>query len=109
MSRKAITAETNAIKAELKDMRECLVGLVEVRDTLLEVNKLLNDLHVAADLSNVEVYRVGRSSEKRPLVIKLRNPKVKADILYKAKGLKNLQKWPQTYRSQNAKSVKKQF
>ena len=45
-------------------------------------------------MDNTQYFRIGRSLEKcRPLIVKLRNQEEKAEILFKAKGLKNNQNW----------------
>ena len=56
---------------------------------------ILSSLGVEINVDNTQFFWTGRSLEKpRPLIVKLRNQEEKAEILFKAKRLKNNQDWP---------------
>ena len=59
------------------------------------VATLFNDLGIEINSWDSQIFRVGRENldTPRPLIIKLRNHDSKAHILFKAKGLKNNEKW----------------
>ena len=63
-------------------------------EDVIHLEELFSSLGVDIDVDNTQCFRIGRSLEKcRPLIVKLRNQEEKAEILFKAKGLKNNQNW----------------
>ena len=60
-----------------------------------QLKTLFDDLGANINSSDVSFFRVGygNSNGKRPLVAKLRCQQMKADILFKAKTLRNNKKW----------------
>ena len=59
----------------------------------LQLEALFVDLGVNINPSDVSFFRVGNSIGNRPLIVKLRCHEMKANILFKAKILKNNKKW----------------
>ena len=54
----------------------------------------LCDLGADVSLNDISFYRVGRNIDtSRPLVLKLKRQEIQAEVLFKAKGLKNNEKW----------------
>ena len=80
---------------ERKKNNLIIFGLQEDgRDDIYHLEALFSNLGVDVNVNNTQCFRIGRSLEKRrPLIMKLRNEEEKAEILFKAKGLKNNQNW----------------
>ena len=80
---------------ERKKNNLVVFGLQEdERDDISQLRALFSNLGADINVENVQFFRTGRSLEKcRPLIVKLRNQEEKAEILFKAKRLKNNQNW----------------
>ena len=80
---------------ERKKNNLILFGLQETeRDDIHHLKALFCNLGAVIDVDNTQIYRTGSSLEKcRPLIVKLRNQEEKAEILFKAKNLKNNKNW----------------
>ena len=80
---------------EQKKNNIIIFGLQEnERGDVYQLNALFSNLGTYIDVENTPFFRTGKSLEKsRPLIIKLKNQEEKAEILFKAKGLKNSQIW----------------
>ena len=78
---------------ERKKNNLILFGLHEnEQDDIHHLKTLFSNLGADIDVNNTQIYRTGSSLEKcRPLIVKLRNQEEKAEILFKAKSLKNNQ------------------
>ena len=65
------------------------------RDDISQLRALFSSLGADIKVNSSQFFRTGRSLKKpRPLIVKLRNQEEKAEILFKAKRLKNNQDWP---------------
>ena len=54
----------------------------------------LSNFEADVNVDNAQLFWTGKSLENcQPLIMKLKNPEEKAEILYKAKGLKNYSDW----------------
>ena len=80
---------------ERKKNNLVVFGLQEdQRDDISQLRALFSNLGANVNVDNIQFFRTGRSLEKcRPLIVKLRNQEEKAEILFKAKRLKNNQNW----------------
>ena len=80
---------------ERKKNNLIVFGLKEnEQEDVHQLKALFSNLGADTDVDNAQFFRIGRSLEKcRPLIVKLRNQEEKAEILFKAKGLKNNQNW----------------
>ena len=80
---------------ERKKNNLVVFGLREDNQDDVSLRSLLSSLGADIDVDNTQFFWTGRSLEKpRPLIVKLRNQEEKAEILFKAKRLKNNQDWP---------------
>ena len=80
---------------ERKKNNLVVFGLQEdQRDDISQLRALFSNLGANVNVDNIQFFRTGRSLEKcRPLIVKLKNQEEKAEILFKAKRLKNNQYW----------------
>ena len=61
---------------------------------LHHLKALFSNLGAGVNVDDTQYFRTGRKTGKcRPLVVKLKNPEEKAEVLFKAKGLKNNRVW----------------
>ena len=61
---------------------------------LHQLKALFSNLGAGVNVDDAQYFRTGRKTGKyRPLVVKLKNPEEKAEVLFKAKGLKNNRVW----------------
>ena len=92
-----LQAETSYEKQlqERKKNNLVVFGLQEEeRDDGSQLKALFSNLGTDIKVDDTQFFRTGRSLEKcRPLIVKLRNQEEKAEILFKAKRLKNNQYW----------------
>ena len=99
MSHTADLQEVTSYEQQLQERKKnnlVVFGLQEdQRDDVSQLRALLSSLGADIDVVNTQFFRTGRSLQKpRPLIVKLRNQEEKAEILFKAKRLKNNQDWP---------------
>ena len=80
---------------ECKKNNLIVFGLPEdEQNDLHQLNALLNNLGAGVNVDDTQYFRTGREMGKcRPLIVKLKNPEEKAEVLFKAKGLKNNRVW----------------
>ena len=80
---------------ERKKNNLIVFGLPEdEQNDLHQLNALLNNLGAGVNVDDTQYFRTGREMGKcRPLIVKLKNPEEKAEVLFKAKGLKNNRVW----------------
>ena len=98
MSHTADLQEVTSYEQHLQERKKnnlVVFGLQEdQRDDVSQLRALLSSLGADIDVVNTQFFWTGRSLEKpRPLIVKLRNQEEKAEILFKAKRLKNNQNW----------------
>ena len=98
MSHTADLQDVTSYEQQLQERKKnnlVVFGLREdKRDDVSQLRLLLSSLGADIDVDNTQFFWTGRSLEKcRPLIVKLRNQEEKADILFKAKRLKNNQNW----------------
>ena len=61
---------------------------------LHQLKALFSNLGAGVNVVDTQYFRIGRKIGKcRPLIVKLKNPEEKAEVLFKAKGLKNNRVW----------------
>ena len=61
---------------------------------LHQLKALFSNLGAGVNVDDTQYFRIGRKIGKcRPLIVKLKNPEEKAEVLFKAKGLKNNRVW----------------
>ena len=61
---------------------------------LHQLKALFSNLGAGVNVDDTQYFRIGRKIGKcRPLIVKLKNPAEKAEVLFKAKGLKNNRVW----------------
>ena len=61
---------------------------------LHQLKALFSNIGAGVNVDDTQYFRTGRKTGKcRPLVVKLMNPEEKAEVLFKAKGLKNNRVW----------------
>ena len=98
MSHTADLQEVTSYEQQLQERKKnnlVVFGLQEDQRDVSQLRALLSSLGADIDVVNTQFFWTGRSLEKpRPLIVKLRNQEEKAEILFKAKRLKNNQDWP---------------
>ena len=98
MSHTADLQDVTSYEQQLQERKKnnlVVFGLREDNRDDVSLRSLLSSLGADIDVDNTQFFWTGRSLEKpRPLIVKLRNQEEKAEILFKAKRLKNNQDWP---------------
>ena len=98
MSHTADLQDVKSYEQQLQERKKnnlVVFGLQEDgRDDISQLRALFSNLGADIKVDNTQFFRTGRSLEKcRPLIVKLRNQEEKAEILFKAKRLKDNQNW----------------
>ena len=98
MSHTADLQDVTSYEQQLQERKKnnlVVFGLQEdQQDDVSQLRALLSSLGADIDVVNTQFFWTGRNLKKpRPLIVKLRNQEEKAEILFKAKRLKNNQNW----------------